>query len=84
MPPPVATAAVTPATVFGRADGAITVTATSNDLYPSAFFLYAWDDGASGATRTQLRAGTYGCTVSYSTGVTTRVVVEVKKTRSWW
>jgi hypothetical protein len=74
-----ATAVVTHATVFGRADGAIAVTATSTDLYGSAFFLYAWDDGGSGATRTQLRAGTYGCTVSYSTGVTTRLVVEVRQ-----
>jgi hypothetical protein len=75
--PITATAAVTPATVFGRADGAIDVTGTATDIYVGAFFGYTWDDGFYGASRTQLRAGTYGCTVAYM-GASTRVVVEVK------
>jgi hypothetical protein len=77
--PITATDAVTHATVFGRADGAITVTASGEALPGSPFFTYAWDDGFIGATRTQLRAGLYACTVRYSTGASTRLVVEVKQ-----
>jgi hypothetical protein len=74
-----ATAVVTHATVFGRADGAITVTGTGEAAPGSAIYLFDWDDGAKGATRTKLRAGLYGCTVTYSTGASTRLVVEVKQ-----
>lgn len=75
--PITATAAVTPATVFGRADGAITLAGHSDT--PGELFIYGWDDGFFGATRTQLRAGTYGCTVSCSTGASVRIVVEVRQ-----
>jgi hypothetical protein len=73
------TAEVTHATVFGRADGAVTLTATGEAVGGSPIFVYLWDDGYGGATRTQLRAGLYGCTVAYSTGASARVVVEVKQ-----
>lgn len=73
------TAAVTHATVFGRADGAITLTATTEPEPGSPLFSYVWDDGFFGPTRTQLRAGTYGCTATYSTGASARLVVEVKQ-----
>lgn len=77
--PITATAAVTHATVFGRADGAITVTASGEAQPGSPFFTYAWDEGFIGPTRTQLRAGLYGCTVRYSTGASVRLVVEVRQ-----
>jgi hypothetical protein len=76
--PIVVTADVTHATVFGRANGAITLLATGEDV-PGATFTYTWDDAFSGATRTQLRAGTYACTVAYSTGASARLVVEVRQ-----
>jgi hypothetical protein len=75
--PVTVSAAVTHATVFGRADGAITLTGVGDT--PGEIFVYSWDDGFFGATRTQLRAGTYGCTADYSTGASARIVVEVRQ-----
>ena len=73
--PVFATADVTHATIFGWADGAITLNATGGD---SGAYLVSWSDGVFGPTRTGLKAGTYLATVrdlSTVANITVKVVV---------
>ncbi|MGI4762329.1 MAG: SprB repeat-containing protein [Janthinobacterium lividum] len=76
--PVFATADSTNATIFGAADGAITINATGGSYPAPGAFFYTWSDGVTGATRTGLKAGTYLCTVrdqSTVANVTVKVVL---------
>ncbi|OAV43828.1 SprB repeat-containing protein [Lewinella sp. 4G2] len=53
-------------TCFGENDGSIILTATSD----SPEFTYSWNDGGSGAIRTDLAPGTYAATVTDGNGCT--------------
>jgi hypothetical protein len=78
--PVFATATVTPAGIFGTATGAITITASRGSYPAPGSFLYTWDDGGHGATRTNLKAGKYGCTVrDLSTVASVTLEIEVKQ-----
>jgi len=77
--PVFARADVTDATIFGAADGAITLVASGGSTPPPGAFLYTWSDGGTGETRTGLKAGTYVCTVrdlGTLANVTVRAVVK--------
>jgi hypothetical protein len=61
--PVVATADVTNATIFGAADGAITINASGGSTPAPGSFLYLWSDGAYDRVRKGLKKGTYPVTV---------------------
>jgi len=74
--PVTATAAITPAGIFGAHGGTITLTAGGGDS--NGLYGYSWSDGNYGAARTGLGAGTYTCVVSDpNTGASVTVVAQV-------
>jgi hypothetical protein len=75
--PVFASADVTNATIYGAADGAITINASGGSIAPPGSFLYTWSDGGTGATRTKLKAGTYTCVVRDLSSVASTTVVAV-------
>ena len=64
----------TAATRFGAADGSITLVASNGTV---GTYTYRWADGPLTATRAQVLAGSYSCTVTDASGANTTVVVVV-------
>jgi len=65
--------ATTPATCFGGSDGTATATATGGTLNK----IFVWNDGISGAQRTDLAIGTYAVTTTDQIGCTATATAEV-------